>query len=105
MSEVGELMRRLPGASMSKAHEKTASKVREAIEALAARVRDEQSRQDTTGRGLLTKLLTHVRPGGKLQERTFTPLYYAALFGPSFFPKLLATLDPFVFSHQVITIL
>ena len=80
---------------MSKAHEKTASKVREAIEALAARVRDEQSRQDTTGRGLLTKLLTHVRPGGKLQERTFTPLYYASLFGPSFYPKLLATLDPF----------
>jgi len=106
MSEVGELMKRLPGApSMSKAHEKTASKVREAIEALAARVRDEQSRQDTTGRGLLTKLMTHVRPGGKLQERVFTPLYYASLFGPSFFPKLLATLDPFVFSHQIITIL
>jgi uncharacterized protein YllA (UPF0747 family) len=105
MSEVGELMKRLPGASMSKAHEKTAHKVREAIEALAARVRDEQSRQDTTGRGLLSKLLTHVRPGGKLQERTFTPLYYASLFGPSFFPKLLGTLDPFVFSHQIITIL
>ncbi len=105
MSEVGELMKRLPGASMSKAHEKTANKVREAIEALASRVRDEQSRQDTTGRGLLTKLMTHVRPGGKLQERVFTPLYYGALFGPSFFPKLLATLDPFVFSHQIISIL
>lgn len=106
MSEVGELMRRLPDApSMSKAHEKTASKVKEALEALAARVRDEQSRQDTTGRGLLTKLLTHTRPGGKLQERVFTPLYYASLFGPSFFPKLLATLDPFVFSHQIISIL
>ena len=106
MSEVAELMKRVPGApSMSKAHEKTGIKVREAIEALAARVRDEQSRQDTTGRGLLTKLLTHVRPGGKLQERVFTPLYYASLFGPSFFPKMLATLDPFVFSHQIITIL
>lgn len=106
MAEVGDLMRRLPGApSMSRAHEKTANKVREAIEALAARVRDEQSRQDTTGRGLLTKLMTHVRPGGKLQERVFTPFYYAALFGPSFFPKLLAALDPFVFEHQVISIL
>jgi uncharacterized protein YllA (UPF0747 family) len=68
-------------------------------------VRDEQSRQDTTGRGLLAKLMTHVRPGGRLQERVFTPLYYASLFGPSFFPKLLGTLDPFVFSHQIITIL
>ena len=106
MSEVGELMKRLPSApSMSKAHEKTALKVREAIEALASRVRDEQSRQDMTGRGLLTKLMTHVRPGGKLQERVFTPFYYASLFGPSFFPKLLATLDPFVFQHQIITIL
>jgi bacillithiol synthase len=106
MAEVGELMKHLQGApSMSKAHEKTASKVKEALEALAARVRDEQARQDTTGRGLLTKLLTHARPGGRLQERVFTPLYYASLFGPSFFPKLLATLDPFVFQHQIITIL
>lgn len=106
MSELGELMKRLPGApAMSKAHEKTAIKVREAMEALASRVRDEQSRQDTTGRGLLTKLLAHVRPGGKLQERVFTPLYYSALFGPTFFPKLYATLDPFIFSHQLITIL
>jgi len=106
MAEVGELMKRLQGVpSMSKAHEKTGLKVREALEALAARVREEQSRQDSTGRGLLTKLMTHVRPQGKMQERIFTPLYYASLFGPSFFPKLLGTLDPFVFSHQVISIL
>lgn len=105
LSEVGDLMNRLPGGpSISRAQEKTASKIREAIEALAARVRDEQSRQDSTGRGLLSKLITHVRPGGKMQERVITPLYYAALFGPSFFTKLLATLDPFVFSHQIITI-
>jgi uncharacterized protein YllA (UPF0747 family) len=106
MSEVGELMKRLQGAaSMTKAQDKTALKVREALEALASRVRDEQARQDTTGRGLLAKLMVHLRPGGKMQERVFTPLYYAALFGPSFFQKLLGTLDPFVFSHQVITVL
>jgi uncharacterized protein YllA (UPF0747 family) len=106
MSEVGELMKRLQGAeSMTKAQDKTALKVREALEALATRVRDEQSRQDTTGRGLLSKLFVHLRPGGKMQERVYTPLYYAALFGPTFFQKLLGTLDPFVFSHQVITVL
>lgn len=106
MSEVGELMKRLQGAaSMSKAQDKTALKVREALEALASRVRDEQSRQDTTGRGLLAKLMTHLRPQGKMQERVFTPLYYASLFGPTFFQTLLMTLDPFVFSHQVITVL
>jgi uncharacterized protein YllA (UPF0747 family) len=106
MSEVGELMRKVQGApSMSKAQDKTAIKVREALEALASRVRDEQSRQDTTGRGLLSKLMVHLRPQGKMQERVFTPLYYASLFGPTFFQKLLMTLDPFVFSHQVITVL
>ena len=106
MSEVGELMKRLQGAeSMAKAQDKTALKVREALEALASRVRDEQSRQDTTGRGLLSKLFVHLRPGGKMQERSFTPLYYASLFGPTFFRNLLSTLDPFVFSHQVITVL
>jgi len=106
MSEVGELMRKVQGApSMSKAQDKTAMKVREALEALASRVRDEQSRQDTTGRGLLSKLMVHLRPQGKMQERVFTPLYYASLFGPTFFQKLLMTLDPFVFSHQVITVL
>jgi hypothetical protein len=90
---------------MAKAQDRTALKVREALEALATRVREEQARQDTTGRGLLAKLLVHLRPGGKMQERVFTPLYYSALFGPTFFQKLLGTLDPFVFSHQIITVL
>jgi uncharacterized protein YllA (UPF0747 family) len=105
MGELGDVMRRLPqGQSVEKAQEKTRNKVREAMEALASRVRDEQGRQDTTGRGLLAKLLTHLRPEGKLQERSTTPLYYASLFGPTFIPKLLNALDPFVFSHQVITV-
>jgi uncharacterized protein YllA (UPF0747 family) len=103
--EVAELMKSLaPAPSVSRAQEKTVAKVREAIEMLAARVREEQSRQETTGHGLLAKLLTHVRPAGKLQERVFTPLYYSALFGPDFFRKLFIALDPFVFSHQIITI-
>jgi uncharacterized protein YllA (UPF0747 family) len=106
MAEVAELMKKVSGSpSVSKAQEKTATKVREALEALADRVRDELGRQDTTGRGQLMKLLCHVRPESKLQERVFTPFYYASLFGPSLFQKLVATLDPFVFSHQLITIL
>ena len=100
MLEVGELMKKLR-MRISRA----LGRMREALEALASRVREEQSRQDTTGRGLMAKLLVHLHPGGKLQERVFSPFYYAALFGPSFFPKLVATLDPFVFSHQLITIL
>ena len=105
MAEVAELMKKLAASpSVSKAQERTATKVREALASLADRVKDELSRQDTTGRGQLTKLLCHVRPGGRLQERVFTPFYYASLFGPSLFSKLVGTLDPFIFSHQVITI-
>ncbi len=105
LGEVGDVMRKLPhGQSLERPQEKTRLKVREALEALATRVREEQARQDSTGRGLLAKLLLHVRPDGKLQERVTTPLYYAALFGPTFFPKLLNALDPFVFSHQVISL-
>ncbi len=106
MAEVAELMRKVSASpSVSKAQERTATKVREAMEALAERVKDEIGRQDTTGRGQLMKLLCHVRPESKLQERVFTPFYYASLFGPSVFHKLVGTLDPFVFSHQLITIL
>jgi uncharacterized protein YllA (UPF0747 family) len=106
MAEVAELMKKVSSSpSVSKAQERTGAKVREALEALAERVKDEIGRQDTTGRGQLMKLLCHVRPESKLQERVFTPFYYASLFGPQLFPKLISTLDPFVFSHQLITIL
>lgn len=105
-AEVSELLGGLAESpSIRKAEERTAGKVGEALEALAARVKDELSRQETTGRGQLAKLMTHVRPLGKLQERVFTPLYYQALFGPDFSGRLAPVLDPFVLSHQVITIL
>jgi len=103
--QVEELTRPLVGSpSIAKAKERTAGKVGEALAALAARVREELARQETTGRGQLAKLLAHLRPEGKLQERVFTPLYYAALFGPEFIPSLATHLDPFVPSHQLITI-
>jgi bacillithiol synthase len=106
MAEVADLMKKVSASpSVSKAQERTATKVKEALEALADRVKDELARQDTTGRGQLMKLLCHVRPESKLQERVFTPFYYASLFGSPLFGKLVGTLDPFVFSHQIITIL
>jgi uncharacterized protein YllA (UPF0747 family) len=105
MAEVAELTRTLPlGPAITRAQEKTAIKIREALGALAERVREEASRHDTTGRGQLAKLLTHLRPGGKLQERVITPYYYASLLGPTLIPKLIGALDPFIFSHQIIDI-
>jgi uncharacterized protein YllA (UPF0747 family) len=50
------------------------------------------------------RLLAHLRPDGRLQERVFTPFYYAAVVGPSLPVKFFQALDPFVFSHQLITI-
>lgn len=90
--------------AVARAKEKTAGKVKEAVDALAGRLKEELGRTETTSRGQLRKLLTHVRPEGKLQERVFSPFYYSSLFGPDFTNKLLATLDPFVIQHQVITI-
>ena len=90
--------------AVEKARERTTGKIREAVEALAARIRQEQSRQESTGRGQMAKLLAHVRPNGRLQERVFTPFYYASLYGPTFFTKLFPSLDPFIFSHQLIRI-
>ncbi len=90
--------------SVERAREKTAAKVREALEAFSVRVEEELKRSDLTGRGQRAKLLAHVRPGGKLQERVFTPFYYMSLFGPDLIARLLTTLDPFIFAHQVITL-
>lgn len=90
--------------SIAKARERTAGRIGEALEALAERVRDELSRQDTTARGQISKLLVHLRPSGKLQERVFTPLYYQALFGPAFLRDLAGALDPFRPAHQLVFI-
>lgn len=91
-----------PLPSVRRARERTAAKVQEALAALAERVREEQARQETTGRGQWAKLLTHVLPGGKLQERVFTPLYYTCLFGPSWIGEVLEALDPFAFAHALL---
>lgn len=88
--------------SVRRARERTAAKVGEALGALAERVREEQSRRETTGRGQWAKLVTHVLPGGKLQERVFTPLYYACLFGPSWAGEVVGALDPFAFAHALL---
>ncbi len=105
MAEVEDLTKGLPPSpSISRAKERTADRVREALGAMAERVKDEMGRGETTGRGQFAKLMSHLRPGGKLQERVFTPFYYAALFGPGLPGKLFQVLDPFVFSHQLIPI-
>ncbi|HXG61783.1 MAG TPA: bacillithiol biosynthesis BshC [Planctomycetota bacterium] len=88
--------------AMGRARERTAAKIQEALAALAERVREEQARQETTGRGQWAKLVTHVLPGGKLQERVFTPLYYACLFGPSLAEEVAGALDPFAFAHALL---
>lgn len=91
--------------TIAKARQKTLEKIEESLSALAGRTREELERREDSGRGQLSKLMAHVRPGGKLQERVFTPFYYTSLFGPGFPERLLGALDPFVFTHQLISIL
>ncbi len=89
---------------VARARKKTSEKVRQVMGALAGRVEEEQRRSEETGRGRLAKLLTHVRPGGELQERVFTPFYYLNLCGSDFVGRLFPSLDPFVFAHALVEI-
>lgn len=98
---VGELTAK---PSVGTAMLRSLEKVADALRALRRRIEEELEREETTGAGQHRKLLTHLRPDGKLQERVFTPFYYFSLFGPEFPTKLVATLDPFVLAHQLITI-
>jgi bacillithiol synthase len=105
-AEAAEALRPLgQGTPLDRALEKTAGKVREALGALTGRVKEELERREETGRGRRARLLAHLRPLGKPQERVFTPLYYAALYGPDVLPRLGAALDPRSDSHQCIEIL
>ncbi|HYE97518.1 MAG TPA: bacillithiol biosynthesis BshC [Planctomycetota bacterium] len=90
--------------SLARALEKTTGKIREAMKALAGRLRDELARQETTDQGRRARLLGHVFPGGKLQERVFTPLYYAALFGEAVLPSVADALAERAFApaHHVL---
>ena len=68
--------------ALDRAFEKTSAKLHEALAAIGGRVREELARREETGRGRRARLDAHARPVGKLLERVFSPLYYAALFGP-----------------------
>ncbi|HEX7899963.1 MAG TPA: bacillithiol biosynthesis BshC [Planctomycetota bacterium] len=104
-AEAADALGPLRGPSLERALEKTTGKVREALGALSGRVKDELERREETGRGRRARLLAHLRPLGKPQERVFTPLYYAALYGPDVLPRLAAALDVRSESHQRIEIL
>lgn len=91
--------------SLARALERTSGKVGEALGALAGRVKEELERREETGRGRRSRLDAHARPLGKLQERVFTPLYYAALFGPDILGALARALDVRAEQHQCIEIL
>jgi len=91
--------------ALERALEKTTGKVREALGALSGRVKDELERREETGRGRRARLVAHLRPLGKPQERVFTPLYYASLYGPDVLRRLAAALDPRAETHQCIEIL
>jgi uncharacterized protein YllA (UPF0747 family) len=91
--------------ALDRALEKTSGKVNEALGALGGRVREELARREETGRGRRARLDAHARPLGKLQERVFTPFYYAALFGPDVLGRVAALLDVRLAEHQCIEIL
>ncbi len=83
---------------------KAAGKSRLVLEALQRKIVDAQKQADEVGRAHARKIATHLTPGGVLQERIVTPLYYLAMIGPTLIDELLASLDPTAFEHQVVSL-
>ncbi len=103
-----ERLRGLEGAlgvvdkSLIDASRKTAEKASRLFSAFRDRIVESQRQADQVSGAQIDKLCSHVLPGGAMQERKFTPWYYAAMLGPSFVTDLVEALDPFAAAHALI---
>lgn len=108
-----ELLRRLDALAAPHAEdpavksglEKTASKIRESLEAFSGRLDAARARREETREARARRLSSLVLPAGELQERIVSPLYFEALFGPGFPAALAGAVGPARRSHSIIEIL
>jgi uncharacterized protein YllA (UPF0747 family) len=88
--------------SLVDASRKTAEKMGRLLAAFRERIVEAQRQSDGVAAAQVDKLCNHLLPGGALQERVFTPWYYAAMFGSGVIDELLGALDPFAGAHLLI---
>jgi uncharacterized protein YllA (UPF0747 family) len=85
--------------------DRTAQKIREALAAFGERLEAARARRDDTREGRRKRLQERTLPGGELQERVVTPLYYEALLGPGTLGRIADAVGRSRSSHQCIEIL
>ena len=79
-------------------------KVEQALQVLQSKAADGEKRAHELKYNQVAKALTHLRPGGHLQERTLNVLYYMNKYGLQFVDRLYAQIQPLAEGHQVIEV-
>jgi bacillithiol biosynthesis cysteine-adding enzyme BshC len=81
---------------------KTSEKIQRLLAAFRDRIVEAQRRSDEVSAAQLEKVANHLTPGGALQERRFTPWYYAAMFGEGVIDEITEAVDPFAGGHLLL---
>lgn len=89
---------------LERRHAKTRARALESIDLYARKTAEAAARTGDTASRQFDKLRVHLTPGGELQERTTTGLYYLTLFGPNFYARLGERLDFTARGHQVVVV-
>ena len=84
--------------------EKTGARIRESLAAFSDRLDAARARRDDTREARARRLSSLVLPGGELQERASTILYFEALLGADVAPAIAAAAGPARRSHSCIEI-
>jgi bacillithiol synthase len=91
-------------ATLEQTLEATHTAISREIEKLLTRVVRAEKRRNDELRDQIGRILHHTMPGGHLQERSLSALYFLNKYGPPFFDELAAALQHDVFEHQVIEV-
>ncbi|HEU4338624.1 MAG TPA: bacillithiol biosynthesis BshC, partial [Planctomycetota bacterium] len=80
---------------------KTSEKISSVVSAFGQRIAAAQKEADAVASERAKKLVAHLTPEGKLQERVLSVWYFRAVAGPDFVRSLTDQLDPFASDHQI----
>jgi uncharacterized protein YllA (UPF0747 family) len=89
-------------ASMVGALERARGKTVEELEKLAAKVRSARQNREGTGLRQVRRLVSNLRPRGRLQERVLSPLPFLVAHGRDLADWLIDAADPFQIEHGVL---
>ena len=80
---------------------KTAEKISSVVAAFGQRIAAAEKEADAVAAERAKKLVAHLAPDGKLQERVLSVWYFLAIAGPGLIKSLMDELDPFSPDHQL----